>query len=102
MVGYRRPKNLRDLLVKADCSQPKNYKVPAQTEARQHLLRGSNPPLLAPRQRVKQSSVTNYINRNASQRIVIHARSLALNVSTITTEVPIRSTSVTTVALPNF
>ena len=28
MVGYRRPKNLRDLVVKADCTLPRNYKVP--------------------------------------------------------------------------
>ena len=50
MVGYRRPKNLRDLFVKADCSLPKNYKVPAQAEARENFLRGTNPPLLAPSQ----------------------------------------------------
>ena len=94
MVGYRRPKNLRDLLVKADCSLPKNYKVPAQTEARQHFLRGSDPPPLAPSQRVKQSSMTDYINRNASPQITIQASTLALNVSTITKEAPIQEAAI--------
>lgn len=102
MVGYRRPKNLRDLLVKADCSLPKNFKVPAQTEAREHFLRGTNPPPLAPSRRAKQSSMTDYINRNNSPQIPTHSSSSALNVTSIAPDIPIRSTSLTTVAQPNL
>ena len=102
MMGYRRPKNLRDLLVKADCSLPKNFKVPAQTEARINFLRGTNPPPLAPSQRIKQSSMTDFLIPQNNPQIALHASTSASHVVTTTTDTPTKSASNQRIALPNL
>ena len=102
MMAYRRPKNLRDLLVKADCSLPKNFRVPADTTARDHFLRGSNPPPLAPSRRTTQSSLTDYIIRDIIPTSRLHTSSSTSNVTGATTGTPVRSRSLTAFAQPNL
>ena len=103
MVGYRRPKNLRDLLVKADCTLPKNYQIPFTTQDRENFLRGSNPPPLAPSRRTKQSSMTDFIQTITGPTTVpLHRSTSASYVRTQPTSTPVRSRSLTRVAKPNL
>ena len=102
MMAYRRPKNLRDLLVKADCSLPKNFKAPTDTTERNHFLRGTNPPPLAPSRRTTQSSMTDFIRRDNIPPSHLHTSSSTSNVSRAPIETPIRSRSLQAVAQPNL
>jgi len=102
MMGYRRTKNLWDHLVKADCSLPKNFQVPASTEARDTFLRGTNPPPLAPSQRTKQSSMASYINKNINPQAPLIRTSSNPDLTHAAQRTPIRSSSTTEIAKPNL
>jgi len=102
MMAYRRPKNLRDLLVKADCSLPKNFKAPIDTTDRDHFLRGTNPPPLAPSRRIIQSSMTDFIRRDSIPPSHLHTSSSTSNVIRAPPGTPVRSRSLVALAQPNL
>ena len=104
MVGYRRPKNLRDLLVKADCSLPKNSKPTKSrdNQDRNNFLQWTTITTSPTKPRTTQSSMLDYVNKTLNQRRLLDSSNSATNLTDGTTQLPKRSTSMTSVAKPNL
>ena len=66
MVGYRRPKNLLDLLVKADCTLPKKTMKTTESDnkARKKFLHGNNDTSgTMDKPKNKQSSMFDFVHK---------------------------------------
>jgi len=105
MVGYRRPKNLRDILVRADCSIKRKCtkKTTIPTRA---LETGPNdtqtPQNISRRPRNKQSSIQDFVTRNNSPQILLSSSTSVGNLTGRVIATPIRSSSLTSLAKPNL
>jgi len=104
MVGYRRPKNLRDLLVKADCTPPKNSRREnlRETQTKNTPLGGTTTARDTLRPMNKQSSILTYMNPTIESESLLNASTSACELSDRTHPVPIRSKSLTLIANPNL
>ena len=105
MVGYRRPKNLRDILVKADCCLPKKKVHNTQTEntARNQFLLG-NPITLNPTEKTKnkQSSMLAFVQKIQSQDTPLATSTSVGNLMERPRPAINRSRSLTTLSKPNL
>ena len=88
--------------MKADCSLPKNFKAPIDTTDRDHFLRGTNPPPLAPSRRIIQSSMTDFIRRDSIPPSHLHTSSSTSNVIRAPPGTLVRSRSLIALAQPNL
>ena len=104
MVGYRRPKNLRDLLVKADCRLPKKPAPirPQENQARARFLQEPTTTSDSTRPRTTQSTMLDYVNRTLNQPRLLDSSNSATNLTTSTNTLPKRSASMTSLTKPNL
>jgi len=105
MVGYRRPKNLRDLLVKADCTLPKKTKKTTESDnkARKQFLHGNNDTTRTmDRPKNKQSSMFDFVHKVQDQQTPLTCSQSAGNLMERPKIPNLRSTSLTTLAKPNL
>ena len=105
MVGYRRPKNLRDLLVKADCSLPKPTcpTKPRSTTERDKFLHGTTTTEDPTRRKeTKQKSLLDYVQTHNNLPTLLLSSSSAGNLTSRDTMQPPRSTSLTSLIPSNL
>ena len=103
-VGYRRPKNLRDLLVKAECSLPKtpSSAQPGKTTARNQFLLGKTTTLDPTRRpKTKQKSILDFVTNKGHDPPLTSSISMG-NVTAREHTLPIRSSSLTQLVKPNL
>ena len=105
MVGYRRPKNLRDLLVKADCSLPKKTVTtnPVDNTTRNLFLLGRD-PAVDPTEtaKKKQSSMNDFVYKIQTQGNTLASSSSVGNLMERPARIPTRSASLTQVVKNNL
>ena len=105
VVGYRRPKNLRHLLVKADCSLPKKkvQPIPSDNTARNLFLHGNETTTTTTdKPKNKQSSMFDFVKKLQTQTTPLAHSTSATNLMERHTTLPQRSASLTTLAKPNL
>ena len=105
MVGYKRPKNLRDLLVKADCRLPKTRvePPPEQSQARNLFLLGTTPTTNPTRKpESKQSSMLDYILTRTRSTNLLTTSTSASNLTQTPEKTVQKSNSLTTVTKSNL
>ena len=104
MVGYRRPKNLRDLLVEIGLQHPQN---PTETNSEGHgtqepFLLGETHAVDTPGANNKQFSVLNFMNPNIESEPLLKTSTSAYDLTERTQTAPTRSKSLTQIAHPNL
>ena len=98
LVGYRRPKNLRDLIVRADVRLPKKTLPITNTNAK--IL--TFPPNSNTKSGTIQSTVLDYFKQTSNAGTTLHGSTSMTTISTPKTTVKLRSKSNTRVITPNM
>jgi len=105
LVGYKRPKNLRDLLVKAECKLPKNSRrqTPGADKSKNLFLLETSATSTHPRKnKTIQSSILDFVNQKLSQDTPLHASISLVSVRDGIDTTITRSQSQTSIITPNM
>jgi len=103
MVGYRRPKNLRDLLVKADCrlmekSKSNTTRLP---QDRNFLYETATTSSMST-PRTTQTTMLDFVNRTLNQPSTLDCSNSATNLTDTRINTPTRSKSMTSLVIPSL